>query len=78
MAKSRHNPDLVFSCLFGHHFRLLPQNLKYCQDRNDSAEKCFQELISQDLLTLLRDRPRLELIIVSSNFQAFLSYRKIT
>ena len=35
-------------------------------------EKCFQELISQNLLILLRDRSCLELIIVSSNFQAFL------
>ena len=31
-------------------------------------EKCFQELISEKLLILLRERPRLELIIVSSNF----------
>ena len=35
-------------------------------------EKCFQELISEKLLILLRDRPCLESIIVSSNFQAFL------
>ena len=33
-------------------------------------EKCFQELISQKLLILLRDRPCLELILVSSHFQA--------
>ena len=35
-------------------------------------EKCFQELISEKLLILLRDWPSLELIIVSSNFQALL------
>ena len=35
-------------------------------------EKCFQELISEKLLILLRDRPCLELIIVSSKFQALL------
>ena len=35
-------------------------------------EKGFQELISEKLLTLLRDRPCLELIIVSSNSQALL------
>ena len=35
-------------------------------------EKCFQELISKELLILLRDGPCLELIIVSSNFQALL------
>ena len=33
-------------------------------------EKCFQELISEKLLIFLRDGPCLELIIVSSNFQA--------
>ena len=33
-------------------------------------EKCFQELISEKLQILLRDRPCLEIIIVSSNFQA--------
>ena len=33
-------------------------------------EKCFQELISEKLLILLRDGPCLELVIVSSNFQA--------
>ena len=33
-------------------------------------EKCFQELISEKLLILLRDRPCLEIIIVSRNFQA--------
>ena len=33
-------------------------------------EKCFQEFISEKLLILLRDGPCLELIIVSSNFQA--------
>ena len=35
-------------------------------------EKCFQELISEKFLILLRDWPSLELIIVSSNFQALL------
>ena len=35
-------------------------------------EKCFQELISEKLLILLRDGPGLELIIVFSNFQALL------
>ena len=35
-------------------------------------EKCFQEVISEKLLILLRDGPGLELIIVSSNFQALL------
>ena len=34
--------------------------------------QCFQELVSEKLLSLLRDRPHLELIIVSSNFQALL------
>ena len=38
-------------------------------------EKCFQELISEKLLILLRDRPCLELIIVSSNLQALLFLR---
>ena len=33
-------------------------------------EKCFRELISEKLLILLRDRPCLELIFISSNFQA--------
>ena len=35
-------------------------------------EKSFQELFLEKLLTSLRDRPCLELIIVSSNFQALL------
>ena len=35
-------------------------------------EKWFHELISENLLNLLRDRPWLELIIVASNFQALL------
>ena len=39
-------------------------------------EKCFQELISEKLLILLRDGPCLELIIVSSNFQAFLLWQE--
>ena len=39
-------------------------------------EKCFQELISGKLLILLRDRPCLELIVISSNFQAFLFLQK--
>ena len=39
-------------------------------------EKCCQELISEKLLILLRDRPCLESIIVSSNFQAFLFLQK--
>ena len=34
-------------------------------------EKCFQELISENLLILLRDRPCLEIVIVSSNFSGF-------
>ena len=32
--------------------------------------KCIQESISDKVLVLLRDRPCLQLIIVSSNFQA--------
>ena len=39
-------------------------------------EKCFQKVISEKLLILLRDRPCLELIIVSSNFQACLFLQK--
>ena len=39
-------------------------------------EKCFQELISGKLPILLRDRPCLELIMISSNFQAFLFLQK--
>ena len=35
-------------------------------------EKCFQEFVSEKLLILLQDRLYLKLIIVSSNFQAFL------
>ena len=35
-------------------------------------EKCFQELISEKLRILLQNGPCLELIIVSSNFQALL------
>ena len=35
-------------------------------------EKCFEELISEKLQILLWDRPCLELIIVSSKFQALL------
>ena len=35
-------------------------------------KKCFQELISEKLLILLRDRPCLELIIVSSYIRALL------
>ena len=35
-------------------------------------ETCFQESSSEFLLLLLWDRPRLELIIVSSTFQALL------
>ena len=35
-------------------------------------EKCVQELISEKLLILLRDRPCLQLIIVSRNFRALL------
>ena len=38
-------------------------------------EKCFLELISEILLILLRDRPGLGLIIVSSNFQVLLILR---
>ena len=34
-------------------------------------EKCFQELISEKLLILLRDRPLLKLSNVSSNVQGF-------
>ena len=33
-------------------------------------EKCFQELISEKILLLLRERPCLEIIIVSNNLQA--------
>ena len=35
-------------------------------------EKCFQELTSEKLLILLQEWPCVELIIVSSNFQALL------
>ena len=35
-------------------------------------ENCFQELISDNLLISMRDRPCLELIVVSSSFQALL------
>ena len=35
-------------------------------------DKCFQELISKKLLILLWNGPCLELIVVFSNFQAFL------
>ena len=35
-------------------------------------EKCFQELISEKLVILLRDRSDLELMNVSSYFQALL------
>ena len=35
-------------------------------------EKCFQELVSEKLLILLRDGPCLALIMVSSNFHALL------
>ena len=41
-------------------------------------EKYFQELISEKLLILLRERPPLELIIVSSNFRASLLVGQIT
>ena len=40
-------------------------------------EKCFQELISEKSLIFLRDGPCLELIIVSSNFQALLLLQDI-
>ena len=33
---------------------------------------CFQELTSEDLLVLLRDRPYLKLIVVSAHFQVLL------
>ena len=40
---------------------------RYCRDQNDCGSgKCFQELVSEQLLILLQDRPCLELIIVSS------------
>ena len=39
-------------------------------------EKYFQELISEKLLILLRDGLCLELIIVSSNFQALLLWQE--
>ena len=35
-------------------------------------EKCFQELISEELQILLWDRPCLELIFIDSSYQAFL------
>ena len=45
----------------------------YCRDQNYcGSEKCFQELISEKYRFFLRDGPCLELIIVSSNFQALL------
>ena len=47
--------------------------LDYCRDQNYSgSEKYFQELVSEKLLILLRDGLCLELIIVSSSFQALL------
>ena len=36
-------------------------------------EKRFQEFVSENLLTLLRERPCLDLIVVSCNFQVFAS-----
>ena len=46
----------------------------YCRDQNYSGSgKVFPELTSEKLLIFfLRDGPWLELIIVSSNFQALL------
>ena len=45
----------------------------YCRDKSYSgSEKCFLQLISEKLLILLRDRSCLELLVVSSNFQALL------
>ena len=38
-------------------------------------ETCFQELISEKLLILLRDRPCLELLFVSSCYQALLFWQ---
>ena len=53
----------------------------YCRDQIliiADPEKCFQELISENLQILLRDRPCPEIIIVSSNFQAsFFSQDKL-
>ena len=40
--------------------------------------KRFHELITENLLNLLRDRPWLELNIAFSNFQALLLARQIT
>ena len=46
----------------------------YCWDQNSISdpETCCQELIFEHLLTLLLDRPYLELDIISSNFQVSL------
>ena len=50
--------------------------LEYCRDKNYSGSgKYFQELISEKLLTLLQDRPCLDLSIVSSKFQALLFFQ---
>ena len=38
--------------------------------------KCFQDLVSENLPILLRNRPCLELMIVSCDFQVFSSCRK--
>ena len=52
---------------------VVPRLLTYCRNKIIAdPEKCFQELISEKLMILLRDRPCLELIIVYSNFQALL------
>ena len=48
----------------------------YCREQIIAdPEKCFQELVSEKLQIVLRERPRLELIIVSSNFQALLFWQ---
>ena len=39
---------------------------------NSGSGKCFQELISETVLFLLRDRPCLKLFTVFNNFQALL------
>ena len=50
--------------------------IAHCRDQNYSGSgKCSPELISEKLLILLRERPRLELIIVSSNFKALFFFR---
>ena len=73
--KSPKSPDL-FQYQIPRQIRIQKKNHKMFLERQSTVgtkmiadpEKCFQELISQTLLILLRDRPCLELIIVFNNF----------